>query len=194
MPLRWLQDFRAFASIENPRRGGACPSRDLAESHNRTCHCEPVRTTYVAIRVLRPYGLKQGETDSHTSDIGHWLGMTGTCVFPRFRAFSGFPQPPQSLAKLVTAPPRGAKLPPAAKNRAGGKTPPARTIHIIYIVYYSSSRQSHSRPPLKTEAFISSESITRSEFGKRLHISKKKSPAVLQFSMQSSVSMRYLLV
>ena len=62
--------------------------------------------TGVAIRVLRPYGLKQGETDSHTSDIGHWLGMTGTCSFSRFLRVFGLSATP-SVAD-ATAPPRGA--------------------------------------------------------------------------------------
>ena len=35
------------------------------------CHCEPVRTL-----VWQSVFLKES-TDSHASDIGHWLGMTG---------------------------------------------------------------------------------------------------------------------
>ncbi len=45
------------------------------------CHCHGqfalllAKVVVVAIRFLH-----MGITDSHTSDVGHWFGMTGSCI------------------------------------------------------------------------------------------------------------------
>ena len=53
----------------------------------KRCHCEPVLTlerqsvskTYKSCAFRR--FLPEKITDSHTSDIGHWFGMTGAWVY-----------------------------------------------------------------------------------------------------------------
>ena len=75
------------------------------ETVEKACHCEPVRAAkqvplgYTLARqsVSKTYKscafrrfLPEKITDSHTSDIGHWFGMTGAGFIDTLRKKTGF--------------------------------------------------------------------------------------------------------